>query len=207
MSAAQAHLFYALAWLGFGVVHSGLAGARLKDHFTGAPRAAWRLAYNVVAAAQLGAVWLVGGVVFAGAQAYAPEPYAPEPWAAAVLSALYVGGWVLMVFALRGYDLGRLAGTRQLRDHWRGDGLTEDEPLRRDGLHRFVRHPIYAAGFLILWGRIGGPFELATAVWGTLYIVIGTALEERRLARLYGADYTAYRQRVPAYVPWKGRAL
>jgi len=94
--------------------------------------------------------------------------------------------------------------------HARGSGLVdneaEDEPLRLDGLHRFVRHPLYAAGLLILWGRIGGPFELATAVWGTLYIVIGTAMEERRLARLYGADYTAYRQRVPAYVPWKGRA-
>jgi len=202
VSAVQAHLFYAFAWLGFGVVYSGLAGARLKDRFTGAPHAAWRLAYNVVVAAQLGAVWLVGGVVFAGAQAYAPEP-----WAAAVLSALYVAGWVLMIFALPGYDLGRLAGTRQLRDHWRGASVTKYEPLRRDGLHRFVRHPLYAAGFLIVWGRIGGPFELATAVWGTLYIVIGTALEERRLLNLCGADYTVYRQRAPAYVPWKGRAL
>jgi protein-S-isoprenylcysteine O-methyltransferase Ste14 len=198
---SAAHLLYALAWLGFGVVHSGLASSRLKERFTGAPRAAWRLAYNVLAVVQLGAVWLVGGYAFAAAQAYAMEP-----WAATVLAALHAAGWVLMVFGLLGYDLGRLAGTRQLRNHWRGIDEAEDEPLRRDGLHRFVRHPLYAAGFLILWGRVDDPFALATAVWGSLYLVIGTAFEERRLDRLYGAEYAAYRRRVPAFIPWKGRA-
>ncbi len=202
MSATQAHLFYALAWLAFGVVHSGLAASTLKNRFTGAPRAAWRVVYNVVAAVLLGAVWLVGGYVFAGAR-----DYALEPWAAAVLFGTNLAGWVLFVFALRGYDLGRLAGTRQLRNHWRAIIEAEDEPLRLDGLNRFVRHPLYAAAFLILWSRIGGPFDLATAVWGSLYIVIGTIFEERRLGRLYGADYAVYRQRVPAFVPWKGRAL
>jgi protein-S-isoprenylcysteine O-methyltransferase Ste14 len=201
LSLVQAHLLYALAWLAFGVVHSGLAASTLKDLFTGAPRAAWRLAYNVVAAAQLGAVWLVGGYVFADAPAYTLEP-----WAAAVLGAANVAGWVLFVFALRGYDLGRLAGTRQLRNHRRGIVEAEDEPLRRAGLNGFVRHPLYAAALLILWGRIGDPFDLATAIWGSLYILIGTFFEERRLARLYGADYVAYRRRVPAFVPWKGRA-
>ena len=85
-------------------------------------------------------------------------------------------------------NLGRLTGTRQLRGHWRGAGLTggEDEPLRLDGLHWFARHPLYAASLVVLWSRIGGPFELATAVLGTLYIVIGTALEQRRLMHLYG---------------------
>jgi len=65
---------YALAWLRFGVVHSGLKGAQLKDLFTGNPRAAGRLTYNVVVAAQVSAVWLMGGYVFTGAQNYAPEP-------------------------------------------------------------------------------------------------------------------------------------
>ena len=42
---------------------------------------------------------------------------------------------------------------------------------------------------------------------GSLYLVVGAAFEERGLLRLYGADYADYRRRVPAFIPWKGRAL
>lgn len=202
MSGTLAHFLYALAWLSFGLVHSALAGSGVKGRLTGAPRAAWRLVYNLLAAVHLGAVWWVGGLLFVGSGAFAPVP-----WAAGLLAVLQVAGWVVLVLGLQGYDLGRLAGTRQIRNHRRGIEEAEDEPLRRDGLHRFVRHPVYAGAFLILWGRVDDPFALATAVWGSLYIVIGTALEEHRLKRLYGAAYTAYRDRVPAFVPWKGRAI
>jgi protein-S-isoprenylcysteine O-methyltransferase Ste14 len=84
---------------------------------------------------------------------------------------------------------------------------SDDEPLRLDGLHRFVRHPLYTGVFLILWGRVDGDFELATAVWGSLYLLIGTWFEERRLVKLYDGSYVDYRRRVPAFIPWRGRAL
>ena len=51
----------------------------------------------------------------------------------------------------------------------------------------------------------GQALGLATAVWGSAYLVIGTAFEERKLRRLYGQAYEDYRARVPAFVPWKGR--
>jgi len=60
-------------------------------------------------------------------------------------------------------------------------------------LHRFVRHPLYSAAFLILWGSV--------------YLVVGSHFEERFLERLYGDAYADYRRRVPAFVPWKGRAI
>jgi protein-S-isoprenylcysteine O-methyltransferase Ste14 len=80
------------------------------------------------------------------------------------------------------------------------------EPLRLDGPHRFVRHPLYTALFLVLWGRAFDEAMIATAVWGSLYLIVGTRFEERKLLRLHGAAYARYRARVPAFLPWKGRA-
>jgi protein-S-isoprenylcysteine O-methyltransferase Ste14 len=110
-----------------------------------------------------------------------------------------------MLIGLRGYDLGRLAGTHQIRVADGGAEDPEDEPLRVDGLHRYVRHPLYTGGFLILWGRVDGDLELATAIWASLYLVIGSRFEERRLLTLYGAEYADYRRRVPAFFPWRGK--
>jgi len=78
--------------------------------------------------------------------------------------------------------------------------------LRVDGLHRYVRHPLYSAVFLVLWGAVWSPLGLMTAFFGSIYLVIGAWLEERRLIARYGDDYAAYRARVPAFIPWRGRA-
>lgn len=117
------------------------------------------------------------------------------------MGGVHGAGWVVLVASARFYDLGRLAGLAQ----WRGD--SEDEGLRTDGPHAWVRHPLYAGGYLILWGAAGTPLGLATALWGSLYLAAGTWLEERKLLRLYGPAYAEYRRRVPALVPWRGRAL
>ena len=73
-------------------------------------------------------------------------------------------------------------------------------------LHRFIRHPLYSGLFLVLWGHAQTEFALATALWGSVYLVIGAGFEERRLIDRYGDAYRTYRARVPAFVPWRGRA-
>lgn len=120
--------------------------------------------------------------------------------------ALLLAGLGVFLVAARGYDLGRLAGTAQWRAAKEGRSLAEDEPLRTDGLHAHVRHPLYLGGLLLLWGLARDPLSLATAVWGSAYLIIGARFEERKLLRLYGETYRAYRARVPAFLPWRGRA-
>ena len=73
--------------------------------------------------------------------------------------------------------------------------------MHTDGLHARMRHPLYTAGLLILWGLASSEAGLATAVWGTLYFLIGARCEERRLITLFGDAYRDYRQRVPAFLP------
>ena len=196
-----AHLLYALAWLSFAAGHSALAHAPLRDWAKRRLGRWFRLSYNLFATVHIAAVWLVGVWLFRGI------PTAAQP--AAVdggLLAVQIVGWAVLLVGLRGYDLGRFSGLTQLRDR-AGADPADDEPLRTDGLHRYVRHPIYTGGLLILWGQAWGPMGIATAVWGSLYLVIGARFEEHRLLRLFGPAYAGYRARVPAFVPWKGRAL
>lgn len=185
------HLLYALAWAAFGLSHSGLAGRRLAGRWS-------RLLYNAMAVAAFLAVGAVGAATLGDRPAFDLPG-----WAKAGLGVVHLSGWGLMLWAARFYDLGRLGGLTQLRH----PEEPEDEPLRLDGPHRRVRHPLYSAAFLILWGTALSPLGLATACWGSLYLLIGTACEERRLLRRYGEDYARYRATVPAFIPWKRKGF
>ncbi|MDJ0895907.1 MAG: methyltransferase [Alphaproteobacteria bacterium] len=163
----------------------------------------YRLSYNLFAAAHVVLTWLLAEHWLGRAGQIFDRPAGLE----IAQTAGFALGAVLMVVGLRGYDLGRLAGTAQLAAGSAGQDLRVDEPLRTDGLHRYMRHPLYSAGFLLLWGRVTGEATLATALWLSLYLLIGTWLEERRLLQAYGDAYADYRARVPAFLPWRGRAL
>ena len=195
------HLLYAALWLSFGLGHSLLADARIKARLKPFFRAGYRLAYNLFAVLHVALVIGVGWWLLGDGAAFDRAP------ALRVLqgTASLLGAGVFIV-ALFGYDLGRFAGTAQLRASAQGKFLDDEEPLRLGGLHRYVRHPIYAGAFLLLWGRIEDEFSLATAVWASLYLWIGARFEERRLIARFGEAYVRYRNAVPAFVPWKGKA-
>lgn len=202
MGSLEGHALYALAWVSFGAGHSLLAAPAGRYWLTTRFGPAHRLAYNAVALIHVTAVWAVGWRTLGPASPSFTLPVSLI-W---VQHGLFVVGVGALVLSLRSYDIGRLLGTAQVRAARTDTGLPEDEPLRLDGPHRWVRHPLYLAGFMILWGRAVDPFGLATAVWGSAYLVVGTVFEERKLLRLYGAAYADYRRCVPMFLPWKGRA-
>jgi protein-S-isoprenylcysteine O-methyltransferase Ste14 len=202
MTPIAAHILYALAWLSFGFGHSLLAGSRVKARLAPALGPWYRLAYNALAGVHIAAVWLFGAWLLGGA--------APFALPAAVRAGLYgvsILGLVILLLALRDYDLGRFVGTTQIRNHRLGIDAPEDEPLHTGGFHAYVRHPLYAAAYLVLWGNAQDPFGLATAIWASAYLAIGTMFEERRLLKLYGEAYRSYRAQVPAIIPWRGKAV
>ncbi len=185
------HALYALFWLSFGLLHSLLAGRR--GHHALRPLAGqWcRLAYNLIAVVHLAVVLAVGRLVL-GANAV---PYDRPPALVVVqLSALALAV-VLYWAGGRRYDLGRFLGTSPDRP---GD---TPEPLVVDGVHAYLRHPLYAGACLLLFGLVTDPLSLATALWGSAYLGLGTWVEERRLADVYGEPYRAYRRQVPALLP------
>lgn len=82
-----------------------------------------------------------------------------------------------------------------------GDGV-ETGVLAVGGPYRWVRHPMYSAGFAVLWAdprwTVNG---LAFAAAASLYLWLGSVHEERRLLRFYGEAYRAYAARTPRFLP------
>jgi len=110
-------------------------------------------------------------------------------------------GFVVLIAALTKYDIGRFSGVTQVFTGERVSSVS-NEPLQSGGLNKWVRHPLYTGAFLLLWGGAINSFELWTAVWGTVYLVIGTGFEERKLISIYGDDYRRYQLQVPRYFPF-----
>ncbi len=197
-----AHLLYASAWLSFGLGHSLLAGRRGRALMAPLVGRRHRLAYNVVAVLHLATILALGRMVLAPD----PVPFDRPVWLMALQAAAVLAAVLLFVAGGRRYDLARLSGMRV------ENAGAPVEPLVTDGIHAHLRHPLYAAGYLLLFGLVSDELALATAVWAALYLAVGTAIEERRLEGIYGDAYRAYRRRVPALIPrlsrsppWDGR--
>lgn len=195
-----------LAWAGYFALHSLLASRRVKAAVARrwpARVRAYRLAYNGIAVALLlplaGLVgWLDGPTVVAwtgGAW-----------WLAQAAAIAALAGFVV---SLRGYDMDHFLGLRQLgqRAAITDGGVEPWEPLRITGFHRFVRHPWYFFGLVILWTRDLHLAGLVSAVAITVYLVVGSRLEEGKLVQAYGTAYTDYRRRVAGLVPLPGHHL
>ena len=188
------HLIYAVAWLSFGVFHSILAADSVKARLPF--QRSYRLVYNGFALVHfVGVIWC--GRMILGS----PAALHLSDTDRLAGDAVSVAGIAVIFAALAGYDRRQFLGTAQLAD----SSTPPDEPLRTGGLHRYVRHPLYSGLFLLVWGQAQTEFGFATALWASVYLIIGSIFEERRLVHRYGQEYDAYRRRVPAFITWRGR--
>lgn len=200
---AQQALILAGGWAAYGALHSLLAARGVKAWLTrGRPRlaAGYRLLFNSVAVGTLlPLAWAI--------QAWGGAPLwqwpGPVWW---LVQGLAIAALAVFAATLRGYDGGAFLGWRQ----WRaGDPHPErePEPLRISFAHRWVRHPWYTCGLVILWTRELDSAQLISAVAITAYLWLGSRLEERKLHAAHGWAYTDYTRRVPALLPRPWPAL
>ncbi|WAC55767.1 methanethiol S-methyltransferase [Gordonia sp. SL306] len=118
-----------------------------------------------------------------------------------VLVAVSLAGWLLVLASTILIDHFDLFGLRQVIADARG---------RPAPTYRFVtplwygivRHPIYLGFLIAFWVAptmtVG---HLVFAIATTGFVLLGIQLEERDLVRAFGADYLAYRKRVPMLLP------
>lgn len=177
-------------------LHSLLASLTLKRiiarHWPGF-MPAYRLTYNILAVVLfLPLLWL------------AQQNPGPLLWQwqgdwAVLANGLALAAIISFFWSLKSYDNGVFIGWRQ----WKNRLLDTDDPgqLSISTQHRFVRHPWYFFGLVILWTRDINLSQLLTYGLITLYLVIGSRLEERKLIELYGEAYKQYRERVPGLLP------
>jgi protein-S-isoprenylcysteine O-methyltransferase Ste14 len=200
--APTALVLLGLAWLVYFAAHSALASLAVKRWIARRRPAllpGYRLAFNGLA------VLLLLPVLALMHALRGPWLWSWEgPWAliSSGLAVLAIGGYL---WSMRWYDGGEFLGLRQWREHDRG--VLDRESLHLSPLHRYVRHPWYALGLVIVWTLDMDAARLVSAVAVTLYLFIGSRLEERKLALYHGGAYEAYRRRVPGLIPWPGRTL
>ena len=190
--------FYALAWLLFAALHSLLARSVIQKKAEIYLGRSYRLIYNLLALLTIALVLLAGRHWLNGTR------FSVFDSNIVFMSAfgIQILGYIVLLVALLKYDVGRFAGITQLFTGERVSASTS-EPLQKQGLNRWVRHPLYTGVLLVLWGGAVSLFDVWTAIWGTVYLLIGTMFEERKLLRIYGDDYHQYKKEVPRYFPVK----
>jgi protein-S-isoprenylcysteine O-methyltransferase Ste14 len=80
----------------------------------------------------------------------------------------------------------------------------EENKLQRSGVLAWIRHPIYAGLILVILGFFLFIPNLPTLVscgCMLMYLPVGIYLEERKLIKIFGQEYIAYRNEVPAILP------
>lgn len=184
-----------LAWAAYLALHSLLAASAVKAHVAArwpALGRRYRLLYNLVATVLIlplvaATEWLDARPLWSWDGIWS--------WVSNALGALALAG---IVWSSRAYDLREFLGVGAQR------------PLQVLGLsaaHRFVRHPWYFLGLVWLWTRDMDGARLMAAAVITLYVVIGSCLEDRKLEQTHGEPYRRYRRQVPGLLPRPWRYL
>lgn len=185
---------YTLLWLSFGVGHSLLTISSVKRRLEPLLGSSYRLVYNVFAVIHFGLIYLFGRMLLDGSRFTVLSAWP----VVGIMTLITLCGCLLILIALRQYDLGKFSGLAQLRESQAAVTL---EPLNIKGLNQWVRHPLYSGLFLFIWGSAVSPFGLCTALLASTYLLIGAHFEERKLIRDYGDAYQDYKNNVPAFFP------
>ncbi len=188
------HLLLILFWILYYAIHSILAASsvkyffqkRLKKYFR-----YYRLGYSIFATITL--IWLLyfqysfEGVVLI-----------KSVWIKyfAILFLIFPG-LIIMFISIKKYFM-LLSGVSSIFTP------VPASELKVDGIHRFVRHPLYSGTILFVWGLFFVfPFlnNLIAVVLLTLYVFIGISFEEKKLLKEFGRKYEGYMRGVPMLIP------
>lgn len=188
------YIYYAIAWIIYYAIHSVLAAEQTKKILQQAfiPSRWYRLFYNAVA------ILLFVNLASWHGELSQKVAYQTGWVSMAVGIIILLIGSYIMLLALRQYNLSEFAGTAYLK------GEVAIGNLNTSGLNAHLRHPIYLATFLLVWGLwiVFPSWSLfVPVVITTLYIPIGVYFEEQKLVKIFGSAYLEYRSNVPMIFP------
>lgn len=198
----QETLFVVAAMLAYGVFHSLTAAIGIKAVFAAlmgqrAYLGFYRLFYNTVSTITLLPVFVL----------MAAEPgsniWRLDGLPGMVFRVVQLVGVVGVLISFLQIDALRFAGLRQALTFLNGEPLPlPDEPLSMNGLYGVVRHPLYFFSMLVLWFMpVMSAAWLGFCIGSSVYFVLGSLLEERKLRRAFGQDYRNYQRQVAWMIP------
>lgn len=188
------HLLLILCWVVYYVVHSVLASTSVKAFFQKKLKNQfryYRLSYSVFATITL--------ILLLCFQYSFESPVLIKSALIKYFAILFliIPGIVIMFISIKKYFM-LLSGVRSIFTS------VPASELKVDGIHRFVRHPLYSGTILFVWGLFFVfPFlnNLIAVILLTLYVFIGISFEEKKLVKEFGEKYHAYILNVPMLIP------
>ncbi len=119
-------------------------------------------------------------------------------WLSVCIAVAAIAGFIWGTRALGQFDP---FGTLPLKAAL-GGACPPPVPFVARGPYRYVRHPLYFFMLVLIWStpRLSTDQLLFNVLW-TIWIIIGTRLEERDLIRDFGDTYRKYQLSVPMLLP------
>ncbi len=119
-------------------------------------------------------------------------------WLSGFIAAVVIAGFIWGTRALGEFDP---FGTLPLKAAL-GGVRPPSLPFVARGPYRYVRHPLYLFSLVLIWStpRFSTDQLLFNVLW-TIWIILGTRLEERDLLRDFGDTYREYQLSVPMLLP------
>ena len=190
----------AVLWIIWCALHSSMISVTATGYlkrWLGTRFRIYRLIFNLVALVSVIPVmvyeqWLRGPILFRW-----------EGFLILFQVILLISALLLFLAGARHYDLLQFSGLRQIKTGSSHNTLTETGELDTTGILDITRHPWYLGGILIIWTRDIDISALVTNIILTLYFIVGTVLEERKLLIEYVDDYRRYQEKVSMLIPIK----
>lgn len=77
--------------------------------------------------------------------------------------------------------------------------------LVKDGIYRYIRHPLYSSLFLLTWGmffKAPSWIGLALALGASLLLVATARADEAECIECFGAEYRSYMRHTRMFIPY-----
>jgi protein-S-isoprenylcysteine O-methyltransferase Ste14 len=110
---------------------------------------------------------------------------------------------IIFVAGSRNYDFKQFIGIQQILDKSVHKSLSKSGKLKTEGILNITRHPWYTAFFILIWARDLNSTSLIINIIFSIYLVVGTYLEEQKLKIEFGEAYTKYQKDVSMLLPIK----
>jgi methanethiol S-methyltransferase len=194
------YFILAILWITFCTLHSSLISitfTRFVQRKTGNFHRYHRLLFNTFSL-----VTLIPVIIYS--LSIKQEPF--FVWDGYLLPVKYLllaTGILCFALGARHYDAAVFIGLTQIKEGINNRLLNKTGKLSSRGILGVVRHPFYAGTFLLLWSN---DLDIATLIINVIlsvYVLIGTLLEESKLILEFGDVYREYQKRVSMLFPMK----
>ncbi len=194
------YLYLSILWMLWCFLHSlFIASAFVKkaENKMGDSFRYYRLIYNLFAFISLVPIYLYTRSLYI-------RPF--WVWDGTLLIVKYLllfTGFALLWLGAKSFSMKQFIGISQVLKGNSFRTLNKKGDISSSGVLRYIRHPWYTSGILLIWSQDFDITRLIVAFILTIYLLLGAFIEERKLLNEFGDSYKNYRKNVSMFFPVK----